>query len=113
MDFHSFGCNITVRYVAFAIVWAATMGKFHFWYLPNLTEDCGFFESFVPLYTCTRAAKDEKDKSSKKGSKKSSKVKEKGSDKEKEEDDANVDNDNDEETLEGKKAVNGDVEVES
>lgn len=26
------------------------MGKFHFWLLPNLTAECGFFESFVPAY---------------------------------------------------------------
>lgn len=35
----------------FAIVWVCTWGKHHFWLLPNLTEECGFFESFVPLYT--------------------------------------------------------------
>ena len=40
-----------VRYVLFGFVWAMTFGKHHFWLLPNLTEDCGFFESFVPLYT--------------------------------------------------------------
>ena len=27
------------------------MGRHHFWLLPNLTEECGFFESFKPLYT--------------------------------------------------------------
>jgi len=26
------------------------MGKLHFWLLPNLTAECGFFESFVPGY---------------------------------------------------------------
>lgn len=40
-----------LRYVFFAIVWVLTAGKHHFWLLPNLTEECGFFESFVPLYT--------------------------------------------------------------
>lgn len=40
-----------MRYVFFAIVWVLTAGKHHFWLLPNLTEECGFFESFVPLYT--------------------------------------------------------------
>ena len=40
-----------MRYVFFAIVWVFTWGKHHFWLLPNLTEECGFFESFVPLYT--------------------------------------------------------------
>ncbi|XP_046851662.1 translocation protein SEC62-like isoform X2 [Xenia sp. Carnegie-2017] len=38
------------RYVLFSFVWLITLGKHHFWLLPNLTEDCGFFESFVPLY---------------------------------------------------------------
>lgn len=27
------------------------MGKHKLWLLPNLTEDCGFFESFRPWYT--------------------------------------------------------------
>lgn len=40
-----------MRYVFFAIVWVLTAGRHHFWLLPNLTEECGFFESFVPLYT--------------------------------------------------------------
>lgn len=40
-----------LRYVFFAIVWVLTAGNHHFWLLPNLTEECGFFESFVPLYT--------------------------------------------------------------
>ena len=46
-----------VRYVFFAIVWVCTWGKHHFWLLPNLTEECGFFESFVPLYTHEHKAK--------------------------------------------------------
>lgn len=46
-----FRSSIAVRYVFFAIVWALTVGRHHFWLLPNLTEECGFFESFVPLYT--------------------------------------------------------------
>lgn len=40
-----------LRYVFFAIVWVLTWGKHHFWLLPNLTEECGFKESFIPLYT--------------------------------------------------------------
>ena len=40
-----------MRYVFFAIVWVLTWGKHRFWLFPNLTEECGFFESFVPLYT--------------------------------------------------------------
>ncbi|XP_064460966.1 translocation protein SEC62-like [Ornithodoros turicata] len=39
-----------LRHVVFFIVWACTMGKHHFWFLPNLTEDVGILESFWPLY---------------------------------------------------------------
>lgn len=39
-----------VRVVVFCVVWAVTFGKHHFWLLPNLTEDVGFFASFWPLY---------------------------------------------------------------
>ena len=39
-----------VKYIIFAGVWLLTMGKIKFWLLPNLTEDVGFFDSFVPLY---------------------------------------------------------------
>ncbi|VDN02369.1 unnamed protein product [Thelazia callipaeda] len=39
------------RTVLFAIIWALTMGRHKLWLLPNLTEDCGFFESFQPWYT--------------------------------------------------------------
>ncbi|MFH4973983.1 hypothetical protein AB6A40_000692 [Gnathostoma spinigerum] len=39
------------RTILFCIIWAVTMGKHKLWILPNLTEDCGFFESFQPLYT--------------------------------------------------------------
>ena len=39
-----------VKYIIFAGVWLLTLGKIKFWLLPNLTEDVGFFESFVPLY---------------------------------------------------------------
>ncbi|CAF4354460.1 unnamed protein product [Rotaria sp. Silwood2] len=38
------------KYIIFAGVWLLTMGKIKFWLLPNLTEDVGFIESFIPLY---------------------------------------------------------------
>ena len=38
------------KYIIFAGVWVLTMGKIKFWLLPNLTEDVGFIESFIPLY---------------------------------------------------------------
>ena len=39
-----------VRYVIFCILWSLTFGKLKFWLLPNLTADCGFRESFIPVY---------------------------------------------------------------
>ncbi len=36
--------------ILFCIIWGVTFGKHHFWLLPNLTEDVGFFDSFRPLY---------------------------------------------------------------
>ena len=57
------------------MVWALTFGKHHFWFLPNLTEDVGFFDSFKPLYkheTITKEEVPEKDKKAvKSGEKKS------------------------------------------
>ena len=51
------------KYIIFAGVWIITMGKIKFWLLPNLTEDVGFFESFVPLYTLNVNSKKKVDKS--------------------------------------------------
>lgn len=48
--------------VIFTIVWLITFGKHHFWLLPNLTEDVGFFESFWPLYKHDLKVSDSKDK---------------------------------------------------
>ncbi|XP_074655419.1 translocation protein SEC62-like [Tubulanus polymorphus] len=42
---------VVVRFIVFCCVWLATLGKHHFWFLPNLTEDVGFVDSFRPLYT--------------------------------------------------------------
>ena len=39
-----------IKYIIFAGVWILTLGKIRFWLLPNLTEDVGFVESFIPLY---------------------------------------------------------------
>jgi len=39
-----------LRYVIYGFLWLCTMGKLNFWMLPNLTAECGFFESFVPFY---------------------------------------------------------------
>lgn len=40
-----------LRYVIFTIIWLLTIGKVHFWLLPNLTEDVGFFDSFKPVFS--------------------------------------------------------------
>lgn len=76
----------TVRWFLYGLVMVFTMGKVQFWILPNLENDkCGFFASFVPLYSIERHIK-----SGKKGSKKkkvsedSSESKESGSKKTKE-----------------------------
>uniref|UniRef100_A0A0N5ARL7 Translocation protein SEC62 n=1 Tax=Syphacia muris TaxID=451379 RepID=A0A0N5ARL7_9BILA len=39
------------RTVLFYVIWTVTMGRHNLWILPNLSENCGFFESFQPLYT--------------------------------------------------------------
>ena len=41
---------VSVRLLLFCAVWVLTFGNHHFWFLPNLTEDVGFFDSFKPLY---------------------------------------------------------------
>ena len=42
---------VVVRAILFALVWLVTFGKHKFWLFPNLTEDCGVIESFIPFYT--------------------------------------------------------------
>ncbi|CAD5215577.1 unnamed protein product [Bursaphelenchus xylophilus] len=39
------------RTILFGVIYAVTMGKHRFWFLPNLLADVGFFESFQPVYT--------------------------------------------------------------
>lgn len=41
---------IAVRLIVFVIVWCGSSGTHHLWLLPNLNEDVGFWELFVPLY---------------------------------------------------------------
>lgn len=40
-----------MRTILFGIIWTLTLGRHKLWVLPNLTEDCGFFDSFKPFYT--------------------------------------------------------------
>ncbi|CAK9298915.1 unnamed protein product [Gordionus sp. m RMFG-2023] len=57
-----------MRYVIFGAVWTMTLGTHHVWFLPNLLEDVGFVESFIPLYThkkCHSASGVSKSKKSK------------------------------------------------
>ncbi|XP_072428210.1 translocation protein SEC62 isoform X1 [Chiloscyllium punctatum] len=39
------------RCILFLLIWLLTGGRHHFWFLPNLTADVGFIDSFRPLYT--------------------------------------------------------------
>merc|ERR1711936_307460 len=42
-----------IKYIVFVLLFIFTAGKLKFWIFPNLTEDVGFFESFMPVYTYT------------------------------------------------------------
>lgn len=46
---------IILRHIIFIILRILTFDRLHFWIFPNLTEDVGFFESFVPLYAIDAA----------------------------------------------------------
>lgn len=46
-----FVCLLSARCILFLIIWVVTGGRHHFWFLPNLTADVGFIDSFRPLYT--------------------------------------------------------------
>ncbi|XP_077415225.1 translocation protein SEC62 [Vanacampus margaritifer] len=39
------------RCILFLLIWLVTGGRHHLWFLPNLTADVGFIDSFRPLYT--------------------------------------------------------------
>ena len=41
------------KYILFGILFALSAGKLKFWIFPNLTEDVGFLESFLPIYDYT------------------------------------------------------------
>ena len=42
---------VVIRVVLYYTLYAVTFGKWHFWLLPNLHEDCGVVESFMPFYS--------------------------------------------------------------
>ncbi|KAL8578284.1 hypothetical protein ACOMHN_005675 [Nucella lapillus] len=68
---------VVIRLILFCFLWVLTLGRHHFWLLPNLTEDVGFFDSFRPLYQHDSFARDSppppKDKGKSLSSSKSSK----------------------------------------
>uniref|UniRef100_A0AC35TSJ7 Translocation protein SEC62 n=1 Tax=Rhabditophanes sp. KR3021 TaxID=114890 RepID=A0AC35TSJ7_9BILA len=55
-----------LRSILFLVIFVVTFGKHRFWFLPNLTEDCGFFESFKPIYTYEYRGNEEAPKAVKK-----------------------------------------------
>ena len=61
------------KYVLFAFIWIASLGSVHFWLLPNLTEDVGFFESFAPAYKYTLSSSKKKVESVKENDKNTTK----------------------------------------
>lgn len=42
-----------IKYIIFLVLFIVTGAKLRFWIFPNLTEDVGFLESFVPMYVYT------------------------------------------------------------
>lgn len=46
-----------LKYIVFGLLFILSGGKLKFWIFPNLTEDVGFFESFMPLYDYTYTGK--------------------------------------------------------
>nr|CAH8867739.1 unnamed protein product [Trichobilharzia regenti] len=40
-----------IRFCFYLLVWLFTLGQYNFWLFPNYFEDCGFFDSFRPLYS--------------------------------------------------------------
>merc|ERR1711988_1227610 len=53
-----------IKYIIFGLVFLLSAGKLKFWIFPNLTEDVGFFESFLPIYDYTYTGPQRKDKDS-------------------------------------------------
>ncbi|KAK3105193.1 hypothetical protein FSP39_019501 [Pinctada imbricata] len=83
---------VIIRGILFCAIWLVTFGKLHFWLLPNLTEDVGFFDSFKPGYTYKlyraediEKEKEEEEKRKKKREEKRKKKEEEKYDQEKEE----------------------------
>lgn len=43
-----------VRFFTFALIFILSLSRLRLWIFPNLFADCGFFESFRPLYSFER-----------------------------------------------------------
>ena len=50
------------KYILFGSLFVLSGGKLSFWLFPNLTEDVGFLESFMPVYDYTYTGKSRKKK---------------------------------------------------
>jgi len=51
-----------LKYIIFGLVFLLSAGTWKFWIFPNLTEDVGFFESFLPIYDYTYTGPQKKDR---------------------------------------------------
>ena len=72
-----------IKYILFVILFIVTGGKLKLWIFPNLTEDVGFFESFVPAYVYTYdKPKKDKDSDDEESSDEEEEEEEKGEEKE-------------------------------
>uniref|UniRef100_A0A3B5A8M3 Translocation protein SEC62 n=1 Tax=Stegastes partitus TaxID=144197 RepID=A0A3B5A8M3_9TELE len=97
------------RCILFLIIWLVTGGRHHFWFLPNLTADVGFIDSFRPLYTHEYKgprASDKKgsDKTDEKDSGASTKAQKSDSDEKSDSEKKDGDDDEEEEEEESKEA---------
>jgi len=97
------------KYIMFALLFALSAGKLSFWMFPNLTEDVGFMESFMPLYDYTYTGESILGRKKKKAKDSD----EEESDDEEDEDNENADNEeSDSATIDKKKKENAEKDVE-
>ncbi|XP_076452153.1 translocation protein SEC62-like isoform X2 [Babylonia areolata] len=66
-----------LRLILFCVIWMLTLGRNHFWLLPNLTEDVSFLESFRPLYKHDVVVREERKSKAKSSQKSKGKAKKK------------------------------------
>uniref|UniRef100_A0A3Q3KCX2 Translocation protein SEC62 n=3 Tax=Monopterus albus TaxID=43700 RepID=A0A3Q3KCX2_MONAL len=97
------------RCILFLIIWLVTGGRHHFWFLPNLTADVGFIDSFRPLYTHEykgprASSKKGSDKTGEKDNAASTKAQKSDSDEKSDSEKKDGDDEEEEEEEEGKEA---------